>query len=487
MGPAHQIRQSPDNSIQEINNQPRSLLAIILLLILLIGLVYAPAINAYFISDDFATVAHLFFNKILLDGQELAWFLLASNDGGVYFRPVGQLMYLVDSLIWGLEPLGYHLTNLLFHIFNSLLTFLLAWRLTRNQVAAAAAMLLFAIMPIHAEAVSWIAARYDIICGFFYLTSVLCWVLYRHKEETRLYLLSIAAFVLALSSKEVAITLPLAILMYDLVFGSFKVDQPSLFVRRHLPFWLVLAFFIGTRLLVFGKIGFRGAEFKPDDWWYWLDGTLINLFDPFLNELGQAGRWFLLGVLALILIFYRSRPEVVFGLAWIPVIFITTINSGPSARSFYIPSFGWGLAIASILARPLPRQIRFVRSVGIAGLLTLGGFFGSALITRNQLYYRAGEVAQAIPAQVKTFYPTLPKDARLVFVGVPDQLPSGILVYLTGLAPSLQLSYKQRDIQVLKLDAYPDSVDELDRTFFFRVDHRRVFDETERMRALLKR
>jgi hypothetical protein len=258
-------------------------------------------------------------------------------------------------------------------------------------------------------------------------------------------------------------------------------------LKRQLPFWIILGSFLGLRLLVFGRIGFEGMELEPGDWWYWFDGTLLNMFDPLVLDVDQGTRWLLLSVAALVLLFYRSRREVVFGLLWIPATYGATINSGPSDRSFYVASLGLTLVIASILMRSLDRWIGVPRSLGFAVVMVLIISYGSALVTRNQLHYRAGEVAQAIPQQVRTFYPSLPRDARLVFVGVPDQLPSGVLVYMTGLQPSMQLTYKDASLKVFKLDEFPDHVDEPERTFFFLVDHRRVYDRTDAMRALLSK
>jgi hypothetical protein len=421
-----------------------------------------------------------------VNGENLQWFIFQSYAGGAYFRPTSQVMYLTDSIMWGTQAFGYRLTNLAFHILSSCLVYLLARQLTHNQKVAIVAMLLFAVLPVHAEAVSWIAARCDVICGFFYLASVLFFVLYRAREDQRLYVFSLVMYVLALASKEVAITLPLGILLYELTH-SFSPGKMGGSLKRQLPFWIILGSFLGLRLLVFGRIGFEGMELEPGDWWYWFDGTLLNMFDPLVLDVDQGTRWLLLSVAALVLLFYRSRREVVFGLLWIPATYGATINSGPSDRSFYVASLGLTLVIASILMRSLDRWIGVPRSLGFAVVMVLIISYGSALVTRNQLHYRAGEVAQAIPQQVRTFYPSLPRDARLVFVGVPDQLPSGVLVYMTGLQPSMQLTYKDASLKVFKLDEFPDHVDEPERTFFFLVDHRRVYDRTDAMRALLSK
>jgi len=468
------------------NGYVRQWAMLVAMLALLIGVAYAPSLTAYFICDDFDTVAHLFFAKPLLNDSDLTWFLLRSNDGGHYFRPVGQLMYLLDSLTWGLEPFGYHLTNLIFHCLTSFLAFLLSWRITRNCTTATTVMVLFSVLPVHAGAVSWIAARYDVICGTFYLGSVLFYVLYCQRGSRSFYLLSLGLFFLALGAKEVAFTLPFAIALYELVYVSIQRIDLSKSLLRQLAFWLELVFFIGFRLWLFGVIGYE-AEVTVNDTAWWLDRTLEFILDPLALDMSEQVRWFFLGLCMLVAIAYRSRREVLLGLGWIPITFIATISSGASDRSFYIPSFGLVLVLGSIAARLSGRQSRLTRALGMLILLGLMLIYGVALFGRNQLYHRAGEVAYAIPQQVKALYPVLPPEARLFFVGVPDRLPSGILVYLTGFRSSMQITYRNRSLDVNRVGEFPQTVEQPDRAFFFLVDHRRVTDRTMLVQEELKR
>jgi hypothetical protein len=296
-------------------------------------------------------------------------------------------------------------------------------------------------------------------------------------------------FVLALSSKEIALTLPLVVLAYDLIYHGIPPDRVTDLGKRHLPFWIILVSFLGMRLWLVRRIGYSSLRFRVDALWAWLDGMLRAALNPFCDDVDPGTRWLFLGTLALIMLLYRSRREVVFGLVWIPATYMATFNSltGPSDRSFYVASLGLTLVVASILMHPLDRWIAVPRASGLVVLVAFIISYGNGLVTRNQLYYRAGEVAQAIPQQVQTFYPSLPQDARLVFVGVPDQLPSGVLIYMTGLQASMQLTYKDQSLRVFKLDGFPDHVDEPERTFFFLVDHRKVFDRTGAMRALLSK
>src|SRR5262249_41452784 len=171
------------------------------------------------------------------DDRGLAWsnlrWMFSTNLMG-HYMPVTWITYALDYLIWGLEPFGYHLTNLALHAANTILVFLLAWRIfhaisvpgpeddaSHLRVGAALAALLFGVHPLRVETVAWITERLDLVCGFFYLLAIL---LYLRSVETesanvgrsrRCYWLSVTMFVLALLSKSMAVTLPAVLLVLD--------------------------------------------------------------------------------------------------------------------------------------------------------------------------------------------------------------------------------------------------------------------------------
>jgi hypothetical protein len=452
-----------------------------------IGIVYAPSLTAYFVSDDFTYVATLMFNiRSLLAGQNWdAWFL-GGIDGYVYFRPIGHTFMLLDYLMWGLNSWGYHLTNTILHLMATFMVFLLARLLTRRQVTAIATASLFAILPVHAEAVSWIAARYDVLAGFFFFASLTFFIIYRRKHALQFYLVSLIMFVFSLSSKETAIVFPLVVLLYDIIFIA-DLSHPIDLLKRNLPFWLVLVGYLIFRIDWIGRIGYRGFRSIPEGWWYWVDGSLLSLINPFLSDMTSSIRWLLIGIAVLLLLIYRSRREVIFGLIWMPITLIATATSGPSDRSAYIASLGLCLVLASILTQPIAYRDSIARAIGFAILLLLAVIYSGTLVVQNQAYHQAGEVAAAIPKQVAAMHPTLAPDARLVFVGVPDQVPAGPLVYITGLPGSLQMIYRSPTLQVDKFGKYPIWLDKLDQTFFFQVDHRRVTERQDLIEALKKR
>ncbi len=178
---------------------------------------FLPALSGQFLTwDDLAEVTEPHTQAITRDN--IRWMLTTRTLG--HFRPLTWLSYALDHAIWGLDPLGYHLTSLLLHVANSLLVFvLLRSLLGRNEeLLAAACALLFSIHPLRVEAVAWVAARKDLLCAFFLLLSLLCY-LKRHGSQSHriLWLVgSLACYALSLAAKATGITFPALLLLLDL-------------------------------------------------------------------------------------------------------------------------------------------------------------------------------------------------------------------------------------------------------------------------------
>ena len=151
-----------------------------------------------------------------------------------HYVPVSWMTLGVDYLVWGMNPAGYHLTNVLLHSVNAAVFYLVARRLIRLAMPAAAsasplawrlgaalAALAFAVHPLRVESVAWITERRDVLSGLFYLVAV--WAYLRDSEaalDERLrrrawYWVSLGCFVLALLAKAITITLPALLIVLD--------------------------------------------------------------------------------------------------------------------------------------------------------------------------------------------------------------------------------------------------------------------------------
>ena len=175
-----------------------------------------------------------------LDWTHLRWMSSTFLKGP--YQPIVWLSYAVDYLLWGMDPAGFHLTNLLWHCANAALLFLLCQKLLaiaapRTETAprawaAAFAALTFALHPLRVEAVAWATARRDLMCGFFFLGALLCH-LKGHEEPAREKFWARWSFVcycLCLLAKAMGIGLPLVLAVLDSAVLKRRVRWPALLV-----------------------------------------------------------------------------------------------------------------------------------------------------------------------------------------------------------------------------------------------------------------
>ncbi|MDE2230798.1 MAG: hypothetical protein KGJ95_01855 [Candidatus Omnitrophica bacterium] len=159
------------------------------------------------------------------------------NSGSVSYRPVLSLSYFFDYSLWKLDPFGYHLTNLVLHLFNTLLVYALLVAVCRNPTAALLGACIFGLHPTKVEAVAAIGYRADLLACFFQLLSFLSFIYYRTRHKARYWTGCLAAYFLALFTKESAVVMPLIFLAYDFYFSSSSgpVHIPCSFVWRKPP------------------------------------------------------------------------------------------------------------------------------------------------------------------------------------------------------------------------------------------------------------
>lgn len=189
----------------------------VLLAVLIVGVaffVYSRWLwNEFVIWDD----DYLIVNNPLIRGLSFTNIKAAftSYDPELYV-PLTYISYQINYVIGGLTAFIYHLTNLLLHATNALLVGMIAYRLSdKNRWIATAVSLLFAVHPLHTEAVIWASARKDVLSATFFLMSLSLYLKHRESELRSTYIWSVVSFFLGLLSKVSVITLPLILLLLD--------------------------------------------------------------------------------------------------------------------------------------------------------------------------------------------------------------------------------------------------------------------------------
>ncbi len=202
-----------------------------ILIALLTLAAFIPALQNDFVNwDDEATLVE---NQSYrgLGWEQLRWMFTTFHMG--HYQPLSWVTFGMDYLLWGMDPFGYHLTNLLLHAANAVLFYFVALRLLTLGLtglpapgqlalrsAAGFAALVFAIHPLRVESVAWATERRDVLSGLFFLLTILCYLWATAVEQStrtrRRWLASaLVVYGLSLLSKVVGITLPIIFLVLD--------------------------------------------------------------------------------------------------------------------------------------------------------------------------------------------------------------------------------------------------------------------------------
>jgi Flp pilus assembly protein TadD len=132
-----------------------------------------------------------------------------------FWHPLTWLSHMLDCELYGLNPAGHHLTNLILHIANTLLLFLVFHRMTDAVWKSAFVAALFALHPLHVESVAWASERKDVLSTLFWMLTMGAYVLYVEGPDFKRYLLVLLCFVLGLMAKPMLVTLPFVLLLLD--------------------------------------------------------------------------------------------------------------------------------------------------------------------------------------------------------------------------------------------------------------------------------
>ncbi len=231
------------------------------LIILLTVAAFFPVLQNDFVNwdDDVNIVQNV--NYRGLGWAQLRWMFTNLSMG--HYQPLGWLTLGLDYVLWGMEPFGYHLTNLILHSVNAAIFYFVALRLLsaafRNSMAAGEfalrlaagfAALLFALHPLRVESVAWATERRGLLAGFFFLLSVLFYLRASERDRVYRWWMSAAAtaYGLSLLSKASGLGLPVVLLALDVyplerLSGELKEwwsEKNRKVLREKIPF-LVLA------------------------------------------------------------------------------------------------------------------------------------------------------------------------------------------------------------------------------------------------------
>ncbi len=454
---------------------------------------YSPILFNFFVGDDFV---HLIWLKramvepeLILRNFHTSWLQLTTT---AFYRPLISVFLSWDYFLWKTNAIGFHITNLVFHVVATIGVYFVAQGLVEQLVPPskkdlekdlkngldpasiqswipAFAATIFGVYPLHPEAVSWITGRVDVVATAFYMLSLWGYLEYRKQAALNTLVSVCLCMVLAFFSKEMAFTLPIVITAFEL-FVTPKSDWKSR-LRPIALLWAILIGFLALRSWALGTVvGGYDNSFLPSDWKaqfrQWWQGAYMFLV-PLNKAIPENTRfmkiiWIIFVLPMLGSAIYtaicsdRWRKLLLFCVTFLlisfaPVFKLFTIGDDlQSSRLAYLPSAALSilLAAAALSAPVLGRSKR-----RIAGAFSI--FCLVCLCFNNSTWIDAGETVNSIRKELNTLYSgPIQGDPQVLILSLPDNINGAYACRnaLDGMTKSPQLC---RDIHnCLALENY---------------------------------
>ena len=390
---------------------------IILFLIITCFIAYGRILGNDFINyDDNLYITANSHIQSGINAATIKWAMTDVHTG--HWHPLTMLSHTLDWSLFKDNAGGHHLVNLLLHIGNTLLLFLLLNKITNNLWPSAFAAVFFALHPLRVESVAWVSERKDVLSMFFGLWTLYAYAFYVTKPQAAKYILCLVLFVLGLMAKAMMVTLPFVMLLLDfwplkrwekepikdipattfavnpqmkkkakkrkLIGGKasreIKPFRPSIsfLVVEKVPFFILIALSIGMTYYAAQSVGavsvvsplttkiinmcisyvaYIGKIFWPVD---------LAVFYPYQHVLPFWQPWgallILLLISAVVILYIRKLPFLFVGWFWylgtlVPVIGLVQVGRQALAdRYTYLPSIGIGIILAWGIMNLLPKE-----------------------------------------------------------------------------------------------------------------------------------
>ncbi len=383
---------------------PRNNIRILVLcagLVALTFLVFGTTCSFSFVNlDDRETVSE---NPSVTSGLASSNIISAFSTSTLgNWVPVTTLSHMADCQLFQLDAGWHHFTNVLIHSFAAILLLLALYQMTGALWRSALVSGIFAVHPLRVESVAWVSERKDVLCGFFFLLTILMYLKYVRRPGRSSYIWVAICFALALMSKPMAITLPAVLLLLDWWplnrFTASKSGQTSPVARRlvveKIPL-LVLAGLATVAAFIaqnqaqavqpLGRVslGFRAANalvsyaaylkamFWPAD---------LAAYYPLPMGGWPAGQIVFCALLLVLIttaavVLRRSHPFLFVGWLWylimlVPVIGLVQVGGQARAdRYTYLPQIGVYVAIVWLVGRVAERKRVLQFALGTAGIV----------------------------------------------------------------------------------------------------------------------
>ncbi len=344
---------------------------------LLVFLIYFKSLSAPFVFDDI----HMILRNSYIKGMENLHLPFTSGrvtnvplEKGMY-RPLLVISFAFNYLFGRLNPIGYHIINMLFHFLNASLLFFLFKQLLKKSSfwPSFIASLLFLLHPVNSEAVIYISCRSTLMASFFLLLGLLSYIKWEGQKFDKKYYLSLISFACGVFTKEIMVVFPLVLISYDFLFRRKLNHNFTAFIRNYFLFFFITLSYLLLRHYLIGA--FTNLSLKRSIY----ENFLTNLhagvyyFKLFFYPVNLCiGRYFptsrsffelqvlqsagIVAALVLIgMVVSVHYPVVTFGIFWfflnLAPKFIASLSLLATEHHLYLPAMGIFMVIAFSLEK----------------------------------------------------------------------------------------------------------------------------------------
>jgi len=360
--------------------------------------VYTPAYSAHFVNYD--DNAYVYTNTNVAPGltaDGVRWAFTTTDT--VNWYPLTWLSFQLDQQLYGRNEnsaAGFHITNVILHVLNTLLLFWMLTRATGRLGRSAFVAALFALHPLHVESVAWVSERKDVLSTLFWMLTTAAYVLYAERPHWIRYLPVMVFFALGLMAKSMLVTLPCALLLLD-YWPLRRVSWRRLIVEKVPLFALSAA---SAAITMYAQQ--RGGEANPPGLMPLRVGNALMAYVAYIGKMfwpanlipfypspyrmdqvypaGLLAGLLLIGVTVLVLALVRRAPYLTVGWFWylgtlVPVIGVVQVigGQGMADRYTYVPLIGLFIALVWGVTEGLARAGVRPWAPAAAGAVVLAG------------------------------------------------------------------------------------------------------------------
>lgn len=428
------ITQNAENTEYSIENPRLSLSVTKYKPLLLCSALFFIAVISYFYTLSYGFVwddIPFIINNVFLHDISNFFKIFTSNDSmgtdpsyvNPYYRPITTVSFMLNHIISGDNPLGYHLVNVLLHAAVCVLLFLTIDHFLKNSWASFVSAVVFCVHPANLEPVAWISARADLLCGVFLLSSFLLYLKFSKEHKPVLYYLSLVFFCVAVFAKIVAILLPF-LMVLTLTRSSSRKSYVFPFFAIGIVFWItrsavvpIESFYGSTWDLRFATAPTMVINYIINTVFPFNLSSFYNLpFRYSFLDPAVIASWLIIIMIAAAVVFsYKKHRIATFGVIWYFIFLFPTsgfyiLFPGTliADRYLYIPLMGFSFSIGYLLIKlsALVKD-RFsglqLASVTAAILVAFGFYnYERSSIWKNNMAFWGNAITQTTPDQKLT-------------------------------------------------------------------------------------